>query len=159
MKRLLALGALALCFAATAIAQQYRWVDQNGRVQYGDTPPPGVKATPMRGPSGPAAPSAPADAASKAAPARPLTPAEQEAAYRKRQMDAQKAADKEASVERDAATKRENCSRAQAYLRSLESGQRQVRVDAQGERYYLEDAEIARETTKTRQDVQRLCAG
>jgi glutaredoxin len=32
--------ALLLCFAAAAHAQTYRWVDEKGRVQYSDTPPP-----------------------------------------------------------------------------------------------------------------------
>lgn len=32
--------AALLAASATAFAQQYRWVDERGRVQYGDTPPP-----------------------------------------------------------------------------------------------------------------------
>ena len=35
--RTLALGLLLA--AATAQAQQYRWIDKNGRVQYTDAPP------------------------------------------------------------------------------------------------------------------------
>lgn len=31
---------LLLCVAAAANAQPYRWIDENGRVQYSDTPPP-----------------------------------------------------------------------------------------------------------------------
>jgi glutaredoxin len=34
-------GAAAACGAAQA--QQYRWVDQSGKAQFGDTPPPGAK--------------------------------------------------------------------------------------------------------------------
>ncbi|MGH8724443.1 MAG: DUF4124 domain-containing protein, partial [Burkholderiales bacterium] len=41
MKRLFAFLAVAL-FAAAATAQQYKWIDQDGRVRYGDVPPPGV---------------------------------------------------------------------------------------------------------------------
>src|SRR5260221_14612753 len=86
-------------FAAPAAAQQYKWVDQNGKTQYGDTPPPGVKATRLRGSGG----QAPAPAADKAdskdekaaAPKGPLTPAEQEAEFRKRQADTQKAREKD----------------------------------------------------------------
>jgi glutaredoxin len=43
MKRIIALCALLACLPAEA-QQVYRWVDGNGRVQYGDKPPPGVKA-------------------------------------------------------------------------------------------------------------------
>ena len=38
---------LALAFGV-AQAQGYRWVDKDGKVRYGDVPPPGVKATPLR---------------------------------------------------------------------------------------------------------------
>ena len=43
MKKIIALCALLACLPAEA-QQVYRWVDGNGRVQYGDKPPPGVKA-------------------------------------------------------------------------------------------------------------------
>ena len=43
--RLIALG-LLLCAAAAAQAQQYRWVDEKGRVQFSDTPP--ANATAVR---------------------------------------------------------------------------------------------------------------
>ncbi len=38
---LVLLGAAATC--GTAQAQQFRWVDQSGNAQFGDTPPPGAK--------------------------------------------------------------------------------------------------------------------
>ena len=79
MKKALMIVAATL-LAATAAAQQYKWVDENGRVRYGDTPPPGVKATPLKGPSGPSAPAA----ATKGEKDK-LSP---EAAFRKRQEDA-----------------------------------------------------------------------
>lgn len=41
---------LALCFATAAQAQYYRWVDEQGKVHYGDRPPPAAagKAQAMR---------------------------------------------------------------------------------------------------------------
>jgi hypothetical protein len=159
MKRTLIL-AIALAFSAAAMAQQYKWVDPNGKIQYGDSPPPGVKATPLRPPPGPA--SQPAAAAKKddgkAAKKGPLTPAEQEAEYRKRQMEAQKEQGKRAEADQQAAAKRENCARAQDNLRTLESGGRIARTDAKGERYYLEDAQIQQEALKARQIVQESCS-
>jgi len=46
MPRLLfaALAGVAVLFATTVGAQMYRWVDQDGRVHYTDTPPPGSGA-------------------------------------------------------------------------------------------------------------------
>ena len=46
----------ALAFATSALAQQFKWVDKDGKVQYGDTPPPGVKATRLQGPASGSAP-------------------------------------------------------------------------------------------------------
>ncbi len=59
---------VALALAGAAQAQQYKWVDKDGKVRYGDTPPPGVKMTRLKGPSGPA--TAPASPAAKAAAAK-----------------------------------------------------------------------------------------
>jgi len=146
---------MGLCFAAAA--QQYRWVDQDGRVQYGDTPPPGVKATRMGGSA--AAPAAPAAAGVEAKPAAkgPLSPAEQEAAFRQRQQEAQKQQEADAQAARDAAQKKDQCARAQDYLRSLEGGQRIVRTDSKGERYFLDESQTAQELATARQGIQQNC--
>ena len=159
MKKLLVFfGAVLL--AAAAHAQQYKWVDQNGRVQYGDNPPPGVKAISLKAPSGSAAqPAAPAakDAAAKAAKKGPLSPAEQEQDYRKRQAELAKAREKEDKARQEADAKMENCTRAQEALRTYESGQRIARTNAQGERYYMDDDARASETDKARETVKQWC--
>ena len=149
MKRAL-ISLVLMMFATAAAAQLYKWVDKDGKVRYGDTPPPGVKATPLKGPSGPA--SAPS-AATKGEKDK-LSP---EAAFRKRQEDAAKDREKEAKSQQEAAVKKENCARAQEALRTLESGDRIARVDAKGERYYLEDSEIAKQVAQARQAVQQSC--
>ena len=143
--------AVTCLFAAAAWAQTYKWVDKDGKVRYGDVPPPGADAQRLKAPSGPAAP-APATAEKKGD--KPLSP---EAAFRKRQEDAQKEQQKQAQAQQEAEAKRDNCERAQQQLRTLESGQRIARTDAKGERYYLEDAQIAQETQRARQLVQQNC--
>lgn len=148
---------VSLAFAAGAAAQAYRWVDKDGKVRYGDTPPPGVNARAISAPAGSGAPAAAPDAAAKGATKGPLTPAEQEKEYRKRQADAQKAAAKAEQEQKDAQTRIDNCNRAQASLRTLETGQRVVSTDAQGERYYLSDEEIAKQTAVARQQVSDWC--
>lgn len=156
MKRSSLLIALLLA-AAAASAQQYKWVDRNGRVQYGDTPPPGANATALRSPS--AAPAvAPRAPDAKAEPRKgPLTPAEQEAEFRKRQQDAEKERQKQAQAAQESEAKKANCALAQNQVRTLESGQRIARTDAKGERYFLEDAQVAQELVKARQAVQQWC--
>ena len=157
MQRLLAfLGALAL--AAAAQAQLYKWVDQNGKVQYGDNPPPGAKVTKLKAPAGAAPPPATAAAKdAKGAKKGPLTPAEQEQEYRKRQAEAAKASQKDEQARKDADTRSDNCARAQESLRGLESGQRIARTDEKGERYYIDDETRARETDKARDLAKQWC--
>jgi hypothetical protein len=140
---------LSFLFATAAAGQQYKWVEGD-KVRYGDVPPPGVTATPLRPPPPGAAP---ASAATTEA-AKALTP---EQAFRKRQEDAQKEREMQAKAEQDAQAKRENCSRAQDALRTLESGQRIARTDSKGERYFLEEAQIAQETAKARESVGEWC--
>lgn len=148
------------CLMTEAQAQVYCWNTKDGKRQCGDTPPPGVKATAMGTPAAPAVSPPPAgakDAASKDAKKGPLTPAEQEQEFRKRQLDAQKAGEKDEQARRDADSKNENCERAREALRIFESGQRIARMDKQGERVYLDEAQVAQEAEKARQAVQQSC--
>lgn len=162
MGKSLLLMALLLA-AAGASAQQYKWVDRNGRVQYGDTPPPGVSAQPLRGSSRPAAP-APAEApeapaaGDAAAKKGPPTMAERDAEFRKRREEAEKEQQKQAKAEQEARLKKDNCERAQAAARQLESGQRISRTDVNGERYFLDDAAIAKEAARARQLAKDWCS-
>lgn len=149
--------------AAGAAQAQIKCWNEGGKRVCGDAPPAGAKVTTLKGASAPAEPAASAkDGAkdakdAKAAKRGPLTPAEQEQEYRKRQAESQKAADKQAAERKDAEAKRENCDRAREALRSFESGGRVARTDAKGERYFLDDAQIAQETAKARQIAQESC--
>ena len=128
-------------------------------MRYGDTPPPGVAAKQLSAPQGAGSSAAPAagDAAAKDAKKGPQSPAEQEKEFRKRQAEAQKAAAKAEQEQKDAQTRIDNCNRAQASLRTLETGQRVVTTDKQGERYYLSDEAIARQTHAARPQVSDWC--
>ncbi|HVL36222.1 MAG TPA: DUF4124 domain-containing protein [Burkholderiales bacterium] len=139
---------LACGFSAASLAQ-YKWTDKSGRVQYGDTPPPGVNATPLR--------PAPAPAAAPAAKKGAATTAEKDAEFRKRQLEAAKAREKEAQLAQEAGAKKENCERARASVRSIEGGQRISRTDEKGERHFLDEAQTAQELARARQSVQSWC--
>lgn len=158
MRKAMILVVLAFA-AASAQAQIKCWTDANGKRTCGDTPPPGAKTTTIRGTT--ASPAAPAPAAkgaaAKDAKKGPLTPAEQEQEYRKRQAEAEKEAKKIEQELQQAAAKKENCENARQNLALMESGQRIGRTDSKGERYYLEQAQIAQETAKARQLVQQAC--
>ena len=138
----LVLGLALGCSAAQA--QAYRWVDKDGKVRYGDVAPPGVKATPLRAP--PSAPPSPPttagkDGAGKDARKGPLTPAEQEQAYRERQMKAKEDQEKMAKEQLVAEQRKQNCASAQDAVRMLQSGRRVSSLNANGETVFLEEAQ------------------
>jgi hypothetical protein len=137
MKHALVLLA-SMLLALSAQAQTYKWVDKDGKVRYGDVPPPAAKE-------------------GKAAKKGPLTPAERDQEFRKRREEAAKASADAERERKEQAAKQENCQRAREYLRGLESGQRISRVDAKGERYFLDDATRDQETARARQSVQEAC--
>jgi len=139
------LFSVGMAFATAAMAQQYKWMDANGKVHYGDTPPPGVQATRLKPP--PAGASAPT-AAPKVNP---------EAAFRNRQQERQKSDEKSAKERADAETKRVNCEQSQGALRSLQSGQRISSTNAAGERVFIDDAERAKEIERTQRAVNDWC--
>jgi hypothetical protein len=144
-----------LAFVGAAAAQS-KWVDRDGRVTYGDAPPQGANAQSMRRAPSPYASQAEAPADKKDEAKKPLTAAEQDAEFRKRQKEAEKDREKQAKSEQNAADKRENCARAQENVQVLETG-RVARYDSKGERYYLDDGQLAQESVKARQAVRDWC--
>jgi hypothetical protein len=159
----IALFAIAFLAAANAQAQVYKCVDAGGKVVYSQTPcPANTKSGTMSRNvlSAPAAPSAdspadkPADAAKSAA---PKTAAEQEQAFRKRQQDQAKATKESEQKSAEAQRKAESCRNARERLAQYEIGGRIARMNAQGERYYLEDAQIEQEKARARADAAQSC--
>jgi hypothetical protein len=86
-----------------------------------------------------------------------MTPAEKEKDYRERQQEAQKAAAKADAEKQDKAARNEGCERTKEYLRTLESGQRIARTNPSGERYYLDEKQVAQEVAKAREAMQKAC--
>jgi hypothetical protein len=153
MTRLLIVIA-ALAFSAGATAQLYKWKDANGRMQYGDVPPPGVDATPMRAPPAGSPAPAPADKKADSKSDKALSP---EAAFRKRQQERDAADDKDAKDRAQAENKRANCDQAQGQLRLLESGQRVATINTDGERVIMDDDARARQMERAQKAVSDWC--
>jgi hypothetical protein len=158
---LLAVLSLGLCSAAQA---QWKWKDGNERVQYSDLPPPsGVpeSAILQRPRAGTKIALTPPSAASSAsAPAsgvvaKSVDP-ELEAKRKKAEQDA--LLKRKADDEKTAAAKQENCNRAKSQLRALDDGMRIARVNAQGEREFLDDKGRAEEAKRSREIMASECA-
>jgi Domain of unknown function (DUF4124) len=149
---------VALLLAGTAQAQLYKWVDKDGKTRYGDTPPPGIKATKMGAPASGSSPApAAADPAAKDAKKGPMTSAEREQDYRKRQEDAKKDADKAEQERKEKQAKADDCARTKEYLMTLESGQRIARTSPAGERYFMDENQRAQETATARDTIRQVC--
>ena len=146
-----------LLAASSATAQMYKWVDKDGKVRYGDTPPPGSKTSSVKAPQSGGAASAPASGASDAKKGGPLTAAEQEQEYRKRRQEAEKAGKKTEQEQQAKSEKSEGCERTREYLNTLQSGQRIARTNPSGERYYMDENQVAQEVAKAQQAVQQAC--
>ena len=155
------LGA-ALAMPAQA---QWKWVDKDKRVQYSDLPPPpGVAEQDIlqrpRGAERPAAASpapTPASAAASSAPLLVPKTAEPELEAKRKKAEQEEAAKKKAEQDRIAAIKADNCSRAQAQMRTLDSGVRIARTNTKGEREVLDDAGRAEEVKRTKAMLSSEC--
>ncbi len=143
---------LAAMTALPASAQLYQWRDAEGRVHYSDRPPADVEATVVR-PGGVTAPAAPA--ASEAP--KPKTMAEKELEFRERRAAAAEAEAKAAKEREQAAERERVCEDARGKLAALNSGQRLVRFNSQGEREYIDDATRAAEVERTQKFLDSTC--
>ena len=148
---LLTLALLSVLPAWAQAQTQYRWKDAKGQVHASDLPPPreipdkDILQRPPRDaglatPGGSASPVAANRAAAVKAPAasaaitRPASgPVDPELAARRKQADAEAQARARSHEDRQAALRADNCQQAREQLAKLESGQRMLRLNAQGE--------------------------
>jgi len=162
----IALLAVAYLVASSAQAQVRKCVDAEGKIIYtqdpcpANTKPGSISRSVIQAPAAaPADSAAKGDAGKSDAPksAAPKTAAEQEQAFRKRQQDQAKAAKESEQKSAEAQRKAENCRNARERLTQYEIGGRQSRINAQGERYYLDDSQIDQEKARARADVALSC--
>jgi hypothetical protein len=143
MKRLLLCAAL-IAWSGMASAVVYKWVDAQGKLQYGDHPPDGVHAEVVEllgnhvPKSTPARPAAPTNAAT--------SPTTQAAAKQ--------------AVDNDVAQAREKqCADAQERYKKLIEGRRLFKTGPDGERQYLTSDEVDAERLSAKTDIDSLCNG
>jgi len=159
----LAVLLIGLMLAGAAQAQ-WKWRDADGRTQYSDRPPPfgtpdkdvlsrpiaaraGAQGTPMAQ-SAASRPGAASQATSASAPGKAAsTPAEVAA-------EAQRKAQEE---QRRAQMRADNCRRARDHVASLEGNPRIGRLNAQGEREYLNDGQMQAERDHARSVMASDC--
>jgi hypothetical protein len=152
MKRLLLFAAL-IAWSGIASAVVYKWVDAQGKLQYGDRPPDGVHAqlVEMLGTH--------AATARNAAPAAPSTPATRAAANTSPAANASpKEADEKKAVDQDVAqTRDKQCADAQDRYKRLIEGRRIYKAGPDGERQYMTSDEIDIERLNAKRDADAIC--
>jgi hypothetical protein len=149
MKRVLLCAAL-IAWSGMASAVVYKWIDTQGKLQYGDRPPDGVHAEVVEmlgnhvaraAASRPASPSNPASQAANT----PQNPTADEASAKK-------------SVDADVAQTREKqCADAQDRYKKLIEGRKLYKTGADGERQYLTSEEIDSERVNAKRDLDAIC--
>jgi len=155
---------LGAALALPAVAQ-WKWRGGNGQIQYSDLPPPpGVADRDiLQRPNGatfrapPAAAAAAAAASAASGPALAPKGVEPELEAKRKKAEQEQAVKAKAEEARMAAMKAENCNRAKAHVRSLETGMRMARVNDKGEREILDDKSRADEMKRARDIVASDC--
>lgn len=115
--------------ALPAAAALYKWNDENGRVVYGDTPPPGVKAERVNPSVAPADPNAVRDMAAK------------DAQINKRQQNRAEEETKAEKAQADARAKLDRCAQIRGRLQTLRADVAVYRFNDKGEKVYMPAAE------------------
>ena len=143
------LFSIVLAAGCTAAhAQVYKCVDAQGKTVYSQSACPGTaKSTTIDSRPAPSAPAA-----------KSSDPRKADAEFKKRQLEAEKEQEKEQKASQEKEAKKVNCAAAQQQLQLYQSGQRLSRLNPSGERYYLDEKDIAQETAKAQQAVTQWCA-
>lgn len=140
-----AVAVLLLLAAVGADAQVYRWVDEQGKVHYGERPPGGTRASPVED-----------KIATPPGTAKPKTDAaQQERDFQRRRIEREQ---QEAREQKAGEKSKQACERERSRLATLRSARRVTAgVDDKGDRRYLSDAERA-DSIRTQEDaVARAC--
>jgi hypothetical protein len=146
MKRLLLFAAL-IAWSGMASAVVYKWVDAQGKVQYGDRPPDGVHAEIVellgthvaRQPTEAAKPDSSNSASSAQKPAATDSSAKKQVA------------------DDVAQTRDKQCTDAQDRYKKLIEGRRLYKTGTNGEREYLTSEEIDKQRLDAKTDVDTIC--
>jgi hypothetical protein len=147
MKRLLLFAAL-VAWSGMASAVVYKWVDAQGKIQYGDRPPDGVHAevVELLG----------SHVAHESA-AEPAKPNSSSSAATTQKAAASDDTAKKQVADDVAQTRDKQCAEAQERYKRLIEGRRLYKTGTNGEREYLSSEEIDKERLDAKNDVDTVC--
>jgi hypothetical protein len=148
MKRLLLFAAL-IAWSGMASAVVYKWVDAQGKLQYGDRPPDGVHAEVVE--------LLVAHASGTRAAASTQAPVANTAKVVGEKPSPKDAEDKKVIDQDVAQTKDKQCTDAQDRYKKLIEGRRIYKTGADGERQFMTSEEIDTERLNAKRDVDTIC--
>jgi hypothetical protein len=157
MQRALCLLTLLLLLASpAALAQTYKWLDENGHAQFSDRPPPpGVKFEILNSKGSPPAATAPAAGAK---PAQHSSFQEQEIEFRKRRVLAAEKEKEEEKTKEEARQRLADCERWEQKVRDYQDPAPIFSVNKTGGRDYVSDADRAKDLASAQTMAKDLCA-
>jgi hypothetical protein len=144
MKRVLLCAVLMAC-SGMASAVVYKWVDAQGKVQYGDRPPDGVHAEVVELLGTHTGRTVKTDAPASTAPAK-------NSAVPAADLEAKKAVQNDVAQTRD-----KQCAEAQERYKKLIEGRHLYKPGDNGERQYLTSEEIDSERVNAKRDIDAIC--
>jgi Domain of unknown function (DUF4124) len=152
MKRLLLFAAL-IAWSGMASAVVYKWVDAQGKLQYGDRPPDGVHAevVELLGTHAASTRTAPSSTAQSSPTAR-VAAANAAAKPTPKDLDDKKAVDQDVAQARD-----KQCTDAQERYKKLIEGRRLYKPGPDGERQFMTSEEIDTERLNAKRDIDNIC--
>ena len=147
MKRLLLLAAL-VAWSGMASAVVYKWVDAQGKLQYGDRPPDGVHAelVELLGTH------ASSNTTVRTASTNATTPPKNSSDTDNKDDATRRAVDADV-----AQTKDKQCTDAQDRYKKLIEGRRIYKTGPDGERQYMTSQEIDTERLNAKRDIDTIC--
>jgi len=150
--------AVMLLLSGLSHAEIYKWKDKDGSIRYSDIPPPSnIKNEPMLGNKIPKA-SAPASSSSKdATSSNSAAPNSGDEAATKRAKDAEALKKAEETKQAELKFRQESCAAAKRNHAMYNLGGRIATTDAQGERRFLGDEEIAKGKAEAAQAIEKFC--
>lgn len=153
MRQLLTIVSM-LVLATAAQAGVTRWVDAEGKVHYTDQPPP-TSAKSQKNLDLKSSPALPQAAPDSKGGEKSL--AEKDLEYRKRKVQAEETAAKQAKEQEEAKSRKANCEQARNHLQALQEGQRVSKFNEKGERVFLEDNDRAKAIEEAKKVADSWC--
>lgn len=154
---------IVLAFSLSALAQ-WQWIDKAGRKVFSDRPPPvdvpqkNILKQPGMAPLAAEVPASNVPTAATPSGAAPKgTGEDKELAEKKKQAADAEAAKRRQEEERAARAQADNCNRARQAKAGLDAGVRQMRINEQGEREFLDEAGRAAEAQRLQGIIDESC--